>query len=134
VAAAEEAKVYARRFTAAIGRLKMEEAALPLDAVVTCRAPARVWSRPGRSRCSSCRSHSIPECAALIIDTPAGRVDPFRRFQDRPQPVVGEPWDDALWQMRGGEAPVKALTCDSTNVFVPHPGRSEACWPNRWPS
>jgi len=39
---------------------------------------------------------------------------------------VGEPWDDALMAAVAAEAPVKAMMCDSTNVFSPLPGRSEA--------
>jgi ribonuclease J len=40
-------------------------------------------------------------------------------------PVVGEPFDAGLWG-KAAEGGVQALICDSTNVFVPHPGRSEA--------
>ncbi len=121
-----KAKVYARRFTAAIARLKMEEASQPLDAVVTVEArPAAVEAGPFKVQFVPL-SHSIPECAALIIDTPAGRVVHTGDFKIDRAPVVGEPWDDVLWRGVAQEAPVKALVCDSTNVFVPHAGRSES--------
>jgi ribonuclease J len=38
---------------------------------------------------------------------------------------VGEGWDDARMEEIAAEVPVKALMCDSTNVFSLHPGRSE---------
>ncbi len=43
-------------------------------------------------------SHSIPESAALIIDTPAGRVVHSGDFKLDRSPVVGEAWDDAAWE------------------------------------
>jgi ribonuclease J len=40
-------------------------------------------------------------------------------------PLVGEPFDEAMWQ-EIGKPGVRALMCDSTNVFSPDKGRSEA--------
>jgi ribonuclease J len=71
-------------------------------------------------------SHSIPECAALIIDTPAGRVIHTGDFKIDRAPVVGEGLGRCALESVAREAPVKALMCDSTNVFSPHPGRSES--------
>jgi len=70
-------------------------------------------------------SHSIPESAALIIDTPAGRVIHTGDFKLDETPLVGEPFDPDLWAEVSKDG-VKALICDSTNIFSPHPGRSEA--------
>lgn len=70
-------------------------------------------------------SHSIPESSALVLDTPAGRVVHTGDFKLDPSPVVGEPWDPALWA-EIAKPGVRALICDSTNVGVGHPGRSEA--------
>ncbi len=39
--------------------------------------------------------------------------------------MVGEPFDPAAFRAIG-DLGVQALMCDSTNVFSPHPGRSEA--------
>ncbi|MCA0870212.1 ribonuclease J [Seohaeicola saemankumensis] len=118
------APVYARAFTANIARRKMEEHGHPEDAVLTAlpwpetieAGPLSVGFLP--------MSHSIPESAALIIDSPAGRVIHSGDFKLDPTPVVGEPFEPAVWQeiSKGG---VKALICDSTNVFSPNPGRSE---------
>lgn len=69
-----KAKVYARKFTAAIGKLKMDEQGHPADAIVTVGArPDVVEAGPFRVQFVPL-SHSIPESAALIIDSPAGRV------------------------------------------------------------
>lgn len=118
--------VYARKFTATIGRLKFEEAGLPKDAITTVEArPAVTEIGPFKVQFLPV-SHSIPESAMLIIDTPAGRIIHSGDFKRDPSPIVGEAWDDALMEAVAGEGPVKALMCDSTNVFSTHPGRSES--------
>jgi ribonuclease J len=119
--------VYARRFTAAIAAMKMEEAGQPLDAVRT------VGPRPAVTEAGPFRvqfvpvSHSIPESAGLIIDTPAGRVVHTGDFKLDGSPVVGEPFVPEDWHRIAREnGRVQAMVCDSTNVFSPNPGRSEA--------
>ncbi|MCB1343696.1 MAG: ribonuclease J, partial [Pseudooceanicola sp.] len=69
--------------------------------------------------------HSIPESAGLVIDSPAGRVVHTGDFKLDETPIVGEAFDATLWA-EVAEGGVQALVCDSTNVFSPHPGRSEA--------
>jgi ribonuclease J len=70
-------------------------------------------------------SHSIPESSGLVIDTPKGRVIHSGDFKIDHNPIVGEPFDDALWQEVAAPG-VLALMCDSTNVFSPVAGRSES--------
>lgn len=119
-------RVYARRFTATIGRLKLEEEGLPTDTLTTVEPrPTVVEAGPFRVQFVPV-SHSIPESSALIIDTPAGRIIHSADFKIDRSPVVGEAWDDAMWAAIAAEKPVKALMCDSTNVFSTHEGRSEA--------
>ena len=119
-------KIYARRFTAAIGKLKLEEEGLPNDVLNTVEPyPAVVETGPFRIQFVPV-SHSIPESSALIIDTPAGRIVHSGDFKIDRNPVVGEAWDDALWEKIAAEKPVKALMCDSTNIFSNHEGRSES--------
>lgn len=119
------APVYARAFTALIARNKMAEMGQP-DNVINTVSPWPHMVEAGPFNVSFLPvSHSIPESAGLVIDSPAGRVIHSGDFKIDHTPVVGEPFDEALWAevARPG---VKALICDSTNVFSPAPGRSEA--------
>lgn len=119
-------KVYARRFTAIVGRLKMDEAGLPLDAITTVEPwPVKIEAGPFEVGFVPV-SHSIPESSALVIDTPVGRLFHTADFKIDPAPIVGEAWDDELIKSIVAERPVKAMMCDSTNVFSPQPGRSES--------
>ncbi|MBU9696428.1 ribonuclease J [Rhodobacteraceae bacterium HSP-20] len=118
--------VYARRFTATIGRLKFEEQGLPVEAInIVAPRPETVEVGPFKVQFVPV-SHSIPESAALLIDTPAGRIVHSGDFKLDHNPVVGEAWDDARFTEIAAERPVKALMCDSTNVFSLHAGRSES--------
>jgi ribonuclease J len=118
--------VYARKFTATIGRMKFEEAGLPKDAITIVEARPAVIEVGAFKVQFIPVSHSIPESAMLIIDTPAGRIIHSADFKRDATPVVGEAFDDALMEAIAKESPVKALMCDSTNVFSTHEGRSEA--------
>ncbi len=118
--------VYARKFTATIGRLKFEEAGHPKDAITTVEArPQVITAGPFKVQFVPV-AHSIPESAALVIDTPAGRIVHSGDFKRDATPIVGEGWDDAVMEAIAAERPVKALMCDSTNVFSTHEGRSES--------
>jgi len=118
--------VYARRFTATIGRLKFEEAGLSTNHInVVASRPETVEAGPFRVQFVPV-SHSIPESAALVIDTPAGRIVHSGDFKLDASPIVGEGWSDQRFADIATEAPVKALMCDSTNVFSLHAGRSES--------
>ncbi|MEL7261623.1 MAG: ribonuclease J [Pseudomonadota bacterium] len=118
------APIYARPFTANIARRKMDEYGHPDDAVRVAAAwPDQVQAGPFKVGFLP-MSHSIPESAALVIDTPDGRVIHSGDFKLDPTPIVGEPFDPDLWADVSKDG-VKALICDSTNVFSPNPGRSE---------
>lgn len=119
------APVYARAFTANIARRKMEEHGHPEDAVHTASAwPEQITVGPFTVGFLPV-SHSIPESAALVIDTPEGRIVHSGDFKLDENPVVGEAFDPELWA-EVAKPGVKALVCDSTNVFSPHAGRSES--------
>ncbi len=119
------APIYARAFTANIARRKMEEHGHPEDAVQTVSAwPEQISVGPFTVGFLPV-SHSIPESAALVIDTPEGRIVHSGDFKLDANPVVGEPFDPDLWA-EVAKPGVKALVCDSTNVFSPHDGRSES--------
>jgi ribonuclease J len=117
--------IYARAFTANIARGKLAEYGVEGKAVRTASAwPETVKVGPFSVGFLPI-SHSIPESSALVIDTPAGRVIHTGDFKLDPTPLVGEAWDPALWESVSKDG-VKALICDSTNVFSQHAGRSEA--------
>ncbi|WP_299986866.1 ribonuclease J [uncultured Ruegeria sp.] len=119
------APVYARAFTANIARRKMEEHGHPTEAVQTASPwPEQIKAGPFTIGFLPV-SHSIPESAGLVIDSPAGRVVHTGDFKLDANPIVGEPFDPDLWA-DVAKSGVKALVCDSTNVFSSHAGRSES--------
>jgi ribonuclease J len=120
-----KARVVARRFTALLAGQKLEEAGLDPKIIEVVGAwPQTVALGPFTVGVLPI-SHSIPESAGLVIDTPLGRVVHTGDFKLDLTPGVGEAFDQALWASVA-ETGVRALVCDSTNVLVPHPGRSEA--------
>ena len=119
------APIYARAFTANIARRKLEEHGVAANAVTVMAAwPDQVKLGPFKVGFLPI-SHSIPENSGLVIDTPDGRIVHTGDFKLDKTPLVGEGWDPVLW----GEIAkpgVKALVCDSTNVFSLAAGRSES--------
>ena len=119
------APIYARNFTANIARRKMSEHGHPDDAVTTVQPwPVQIDAGPFKVGFLP-TSHSIPESSAMVIDAGGERIIHSGDFKIDLTPGVGEAFDPELWGevCAGG---VKALVCDSTNVFSQHPGRSEA--------
>ncbi len=117
--------VYARPFTAYIGRMKLEECGLAADTIETVSAwPKTVQAGPFMVGMLPV-SHSIPESSALVIDTPVGRILHTGDFKLDETPVVGDSFDRKSWKEVTATG-VRALVCDSTNVFSPNRGRSEA--------
>lgn len=119
------APIYARAFTANLARRKMEERGQDPEAVVTVSAWPETVKTGSFEIGFAPISHSIPESSALVIDTPAGRIVHSGDFKIDHTPLVGEPFDPDMWSEIAASG-VKALVCDSTNVFSPHAGRSEA--------
>ncbi|WP_414898169.1 ribonuclease J [Rhodovulum sp. YEN HP10] len=118
------ARVYARPFTANIACHKMEDQGQdPGKITVVEPWPARIDAGPFQVSYLPV-SHSIPESSGLVIDTPVGRIVHTGDFKLDRTPIVGDPFDPDLWGQVAAEG-VKVLTCDSTNVFSPNPGRSE---------
>jgi ribonuclease J len=118
------APVYARPFTANIARRKLGEFGFSDDAVTIANPwPDQVEAGPFKVGFLP-MSHSIPESSAMVIDSPEGRVIHTGDFKLDKTPIVGEPYDPDLWAEISKDG-VKALVCDSTNVFSRHEGRSE---------
>jgi ribonuclease J len=119
------APIYARAFTANIARGKLAEYGHSDKVVRTVSAfPESIEAGPFQVSFLPI-SHSIPESSALVIDSPEGRVVHTGDFKLDETPIVGEAFDPILWG-KVAEKGIKALICDSTNVFNPVAGRSEA--------
>ncbi|MCO4848914.1 MAG: ribonuclease J [Yoonia sp.] len=119
------APVYARPFTANIARRKLSEHGHPESVVTVVDVYPQVIDCGPFNVSYVPISHSIPESAGLLIDTPDGRVLHSGDFKIDETPVVGDPFNHALWEEISKDG-VKALVCDSTNVFSLEPGRSES--------
>ena len=119
------APIYARTFTAHIGRLKLEDHGIDPGTIQTVSPwPEQIQTGPFKVGFVPV-SHSVPESSGLVIDTPAGRIVHTGDFKLDENPVVGEPFDRAMFA-EIAKSGVRALVCDSTNVFSHHPGRSES--------
>lgn len=119
------APIYARAFTANLARRKMSEHGYSDKTVKTVGAwPETVKKGPFEVGFVPI-SHSIPESSGLVIDTKGGRIVHTGDFKIDVTPGIGEPFDHDLWESLGKDG-VKALVCDSTNVFSKEEGRSEA--------
>lgn len=70
-------------------------------------------------------THSIPEPNALAIRTPLGTIMHTGDWKIDPGPVIGETLDSKRLAEIGEEG-VRAIVCDSTNVFTPGEAGSEA--------
>ncbi|GGA22096.1 ribonuclease J [Neptunicoccus cionae] len=117
--------VYTRKFTGAVARAKMEEHGQDIDRIeVIGSYPEMVELGPFKVGFMPV-SHSIPEASGLVIDTPKGRIVHTGDFKLDPDPIVGEAYNPALYREIAKDG-VQALVCDSTNVFSPLAGRSEA--------
>lgn len=111
------APVYCPAFTAAIARRKLTECGYS-DSVVH----EVEWDTPieaGSFAVSFLHvTHSIPDPAMLLIETPMGKVVHTGDFKLDPAPILGRPTDMARLESLGDEG-VLALMCDSTNIFDP---------------
>jgi len=119
------APVFARPFTAHLARMKMEDHGhSPRNVKTAMKWPETVDIGPFKVGFAPI-SHSIPESSALVIDTPDGRILHSGDFKIDTDPGVGEAFDSQMFKDIAKNG-IKALVCDSTNVFSMHPGRSEA--------
>ena len=119
------APIYARAFTSNLARRKMSEYGHPESAVKTVSPWPEVTQAGPFSVGFVPISHSIPESSGLVIDSAGGRIVHTADFKIDETPVVGEAFDHDLWASLAAPG-VKALMCDSTNVFSINEGRSEA--------
>ena len=96
------APIYARTFTSNIARGKMAEFGYSEKVVKTVQPwPETVKAGPFTVGFAPI-SHSIPECSALVIDTPEGRLVHTGDFKLDDNPSVGEAFDPDLYAQIGG--------------------------------
>lgn len=109
--------VSAPLFTAQIAKRKLEEAGVSPKVVRVAE-----WDKPVKAGPFSVSflpvTHSIPDPAMLLIDTPAGRIVHTGDFKLDPAPIIGAPTDMNRLNQIGDEG-VLALMSDSTNIFEP---------------
>ncbi|MGR3540989.1 MAG: ribonuclease J [Hasllibacter sp.] len=117
--------VYCRKFTAIHARRKLEENGFDAGRIVKVVGPMEGVQVGQLTFSFMPVSHSIPEASGLVIDTPDGRVFHTGDFKLDPDSVVGEAFREEDWRDMAGDG-LLALVCDSTNVWVPYPGRSES--------
>jgi ribonuclease J len=117
--------VWATPFTASLLRAKLAEAGL------VGRVAINVVPMSGRFQIGPfdleliTLTHSIPEPNAVVVRTSAGTVLHTGDWKFDPDPLIGEPSDEAALQ-RLGEEGVLAMICDSTNALRPGTSGSEA--------
>jgi ribonuclease J len=70
-------------------------------------------------------THSIPEPNAVVLRTAAGTVLHTGDWKLDPDPLIGEPVDEAALRRLGDDG-VLAIVCDSTNALRPGSSGSEA--------
>ncbi len=117
--------IYARAFTAEIARGKMDRFGQDPKRVVVVDHYPESLNVGGFEVSFVPISHSIPESSALLIEVDGQRILHTGDFKMDRTPLVGEAFDDALFEEIGAKG-VDVLVCDSTNVFSNHDGRSEA--------
>ena len=117
--------VYATPFTAELLKSKLHEAGI-IDEVPLHIVPLGGTVTLGPFDVEYVAlTHSIPEPNALRIKTPYGTVMHTGDWKLDPDPLVGAPVDAEALNRIGDEG-VRAIVCDSTNVFNPGHSGSEA--------
>jgi ribonuclease J len=110
--------VYASHFTMGLIESKLDEHHL-LGDVLLHRVEPRQVVEIGEFDIEFIRvSHSLVDCFALAIMTPAGTIIHTGDYKVDETPVIGEPIDLRTLRRYGQEG-VLALTSDSTNATVP---------------
>tara|TARA_R110000824_G_scaffold155226_6_gene327735 strand:- start:25094 stop:26773 length:1680 start_codon:yes stop_codon:yes gene_type:complete len=116
--------VYATPFTATLVRAKL------LEKGIETQVPLHIVPLGGSITLGPfdiefvTLTHSIPEPNALAIRTPLGTIMHTGDWKIDPDPLLGDNMDIARLTAIGDEG-VRAMVCDSTNVFSPGTSGSE---------
>jgi len=109
-------QIYTTQFTAAVLREKFKEEGLR-------KVPVHIIDQNDTVQIGSFKvqfvpvAHSVPDTAALIIDTPHGKIIHSGDWNLDPKPIVGSPTDEKTLKA-AGEQGVLAYIGDSTNAGV----------------
>ena len=117
--------VYATPFTANLVKAKLIEAGLEHEVPLNIVPLGSRFSLGPFDIELVTLTHSIPEPNALAIRTPLGLVLHTGDWKIDPEPLVGDDMDVTRLKEIGDEG-VRAIVCDSTNVFSPGTSGSEA--------
>ena len=117
--------VYATPFTAAMVRGKLIEAGIEAEVPMHIIPLGHRFDLGPFNIELVTLTHSILEPNALAIRTPLGLALHTGDWKIDPDPVVGGDIDEARLRAIGDEG-VRAIICDSTNVFTPGTSGSEA--------
>jgi ribonuclease J len=117
--------IYASPFTAAVLRRKLGEAGL-MGQVKLITVPLGGSLELGPFGIRFIRvTHSVPEPQSIAITTRYGTVLHTGDWKLDPDPLIGQPTDEAAFAQLGREG-VLAMVCDSTNALVEGHSGSEA--------
>ncbi len=117
--------VYATPFATAVLKRKLGEAGLVNEVRITTVPIGGAFDLPPFRLQFMPVSHSVPEAQALVIRTPFGTVLHTGDWKLDPDPLVGQPTDEAAFRALGDEG-VLAMVCDSTNAMVDGHSGSES--------
>ena len=117
--------IYAGPFVSAVLRRKLGEAGLLGEARITTVPLSGRIKLPNFDLEFLRVAHSVPEAQAVAIRTRHGIVVHTGDWKLDPDPLIGEPTDEAAFA-RLGEEGVLAMVCDSTNALVEGHSGSEA--------
>lgn len=116
--------LYATPFTAAVLRMKLAERKECRDAEIIEVGPNKTINLKPFKVTFTPVSHSVPETAALFIETDAGNILHSGDWNLDPQPTIGAPTDPEPFK-KFGEKGVLAYIGDSTNAEVEGTSGSE---------
>lgn len=117
--------IFATPFTAVLVKAKLIEAGIESEVPLTIVPLGGRFSLGPFDIELVTLTHSIPEPNALAIRTPLGLVMHTGDWKIDPEPLVGGDMDIQRLTEIGDEG-VRAIVCDSTNVFSPGTSGSEA--------
>ncbi len=109
--------VYATKFAARLLKGKLEELAYRAEVPIMEVAQGSRFKIGPFDVDLVTVSHSIPECNAVFLRTPAGNVLHTGDWKFDDTPAWGDPTDEAKLA-RCGEEGVRVLVCDSTNALL----------------